>query len=285
MILVTGATGHTGSRIVKALVSEGRQVRCLVRTPHNQRYIPDSENVEIAQGDFRHPETIRSALDRVSIVINAAHIRFSETLISLCKQAGVRRVLFMSSTRRYTRFPCVSAKQVIKGEEAIRNSGLDYTIVRPSMIYGGPRDNNISRLADQIRKHTLFPLFGNGKNLVQPVFVLDLVQAIMFCVNHPETAGKEYTLAGLQPLSYRTLVHTIAKAMNRKIICIPLPLNLCILLVKMYEKFSKRPRITAEQVRRFGEDKAFDISLAKKEIAFSPRSFAQGIQMKIAGEV
>ena len=284
MILVTGATSHTGCRLVSRLVEGGHDVRCLVRTPQREKHLP-IDKIEIARGDLRHREKILAALEGVDILVNVAHIRFTTGLIPLLEEKGISRAIFMSSTRRYTRFPCPSATQVIQGEEIIRKSGLNYTILRPTMIYGGPRDNNMSKLVDQIRRRRLFPLIGNGKNLIQPVFVWDLVEAMVYCLEHPQTAEKEYTLAGPEPLSYRRILETIADGMNRKIHLIPAPLSLCILGARIYEKMAQKPRITAEQVRRFGEDKAFDIEQAKSEINFHPRSFEAGIRLKLAGEV
>jgi uncharacterized protein YbjT (DUF2867 family) len=284
MILVTGATGHTGSYLVRRLVESGRQVRCLVRTPGHDGYLPQNGE-EIVRGDFSSPETIRASLDHADALVNVAHIRFAHALIPLCKETGVRRALFMSSTRRYTRYPCTSATEVIEGEEAVRKSGLDYTILRPSMIYGGPRDNNMTKLVSQLRSRRIFPLFGNGKNLIQPVFVLDLVDALIHCLEHPDTIGREYILAGPLPMTYRQCLDIIARQLNKKPLFIPVPLGLCVFAARLYEKMTNKPRVTAEQVQRFGEDKAFDIEPAKREIGFAPRSFEEGIRMKLAGEV
>jgi len=284
MILVTGGTSHTGCRVVRLLVERGHKVRCLVRTPRNERHLPVSK-IEVVRGDLWHPETVRAAMKGIRVLVNVAHIRFAPHLIPLLKESGIGRAIFMSSTRRYTRFPCTSASQVIEGEEAIRKSGLEYTILRPTMIFGGRRDNNMTPLVNQMRRHTLFPLFGSGKNLIQPVFVRDLVEAIVYCVEHPETSGTEYTLAGAEAVSYRRALEIIAREMKIRIRLIPIPLPLCILAARIYEKISRHPRITAEQVRRFGEDKVFDIEPARKEIAFNPRSFEEGIRLKISGEV
>jgi len=284
MILVTGATGHTGTHLVKRLVEKNLLVRCLVRSPEHDMYLPKS-GIEIVRGDFSRPEKIRAGLEHADVLVNVAHIRFAHVLIPLCKDMGVKRVLFMSSTRRYTRYSCTSATEVIEGEAAVGKSGLDYTIIRPSMIYGGARDNNMTKLVAQIKSRRIFPLFGSGKNLIQPVFVLDLVQAMIHCLEHPETIAREYTLAGPEPMTYRQCLDIIARQLDRKPLFIPVPLGLCVFVAKMYEKMTINPRVTAEQVQRFGEDKAFDIEPAKREIGFAPRSFEDGIRMKLAGEV
>jgi uncharacterized protein YbjT (DUF2867 family) len=284
MILVTGATSHTGSYLVRQLIDRGYGIRCLVRTRMNVSYLPQ-QGIEIAMGDFRHPESIMPALDQVKTLVHVAHIRFASDIIPFCRKADIRRVVFISSTRRYTKFPCETASQVIEGEEIIRKSGLDYTILRPAMIYGGPRDNNMTKLVDQVKRHYFFPLFGKGKNLIQPIFVLDLVKTIIDCLDNDRTIGKEYTLAGPESFSYRECIDIIAQGLNRKIVIVPIPLGLCLFLARIYEKTTRNPRVTAEQIRRFGEDKVFDIQPARREIGFNPRSFAEGIAMKLAGEL
>jgi nucleoside-diphosphate-sugar epimerase len=250
----------------------------------NESYLP-KEKIEIAWGDFRNPETVIPALDRINTLIHVAHIRFAADIVPLCRKAGVSRAIFMSSTRRFTKFPCTSATEVMEGEEIIRKSGLNYTILRPSMIYGGSRDNNMTKLIHQIRRHYIFPLFGGGKNLIQPVFVLDLVKTVIDCLGNDKTIRREYTLAGPSPFSYRECINMIARRLNRKIILIPLPLGLCLFLARIFEKTTRKPRVTVEQIRRFGEDKAFDIQPARTEIGFNPRPFSEGIGMKLAGEL
>ncbi len=284
MILVTGATSHTGCRVVRRLIERGHNVRCLVRTERNEKFLP-TEKIEIVQGDIRDTAVVLAALKDVNMLVNVAHIRFAHTLIPLCRDAEVTHVIFISSTRRYTKFPCVSATEVIEAEDAIRKTGLEYTILRPAMIYGGKRDNNMSKLVEQIRHHTIFPIFGSGKNLIQPLFVWDLVSAILYCVEHPATARKEYTLAGPEAITYRQALDAIARLTNRKIHFVPIPLWLCVAGVKIYERCTQRPRITAEQVRRFGEDKTFDIEDARRDLGFAPRSFEEGIKLKLSGDV
>ncbi|MBN1901054.1 NAD(P)H-binding protein [Candidatus Sumerlaeota bacterium] len=284
MILVTGATSHTGSYLIPHLIDKDYSVRCLVRTQMNEVFIP-KEKVQIARGDLEHPETVVRALNGVDTLVHVAHIRFASDIVPLCRQAGVSRAIFISSTRRFTKFPCESATQVIEGEDVIRKSGLRYTLLRPSMIYGGSRDNNMTKLVEQIRRHSIFPLFGKGDNLFQPVFVFDLVKAIIDCLENDRTINREYTLAGSEPFSYRDCVKTIALALNRKIHLVPLPLGLCLFLARIYEKTTRKPRFTAEQIQRFGEDKVFDIQPARDDFGFDPRPFSEGIRMKIAGEL
>jgi len=283
-ILVTGATSQTGSLAVRALAGEGHGARCLIRSDEGRRFLPRA-GVEFVRGDLEQPETLVAALDGIEAVAQFAHIRFAPALMGACEKAGVRRVVFLSSTRRFTQFDSPSARQVRDGESAIEAGPLDYTILRPSMIYGSRRDNNISRLIAYLRRHRVFPLVGGGKNLVQPVFTLDVVAALLEALKRPATIRRSYTLAGPEALTYRRMIETIGEALGRRVTMPTVPLGPTLLAVRLYETVVRRPRVTSEQIQRLGEDKAFDIAPARQDVAFCPLAFPEGIRRQIAGEV
>lgn len=283
-ILVTAATSQTGSLAARGLVREGYTVRCLVRGDEGLRYLPLAD-IEIARGDLERPETLRAALDGMDAVAHIAHIRFAPRLIAACEEGGIRRVVFFSSTRRYTKFDCLTARQVRENEAAIEASDLDYTILRPSMIYGSERDNNISRLVRYLRRHRLFPLIVGGKNLVQPVFVLDVVDALLETLKRSATIRAAYTLAGPEPLTYRAMVQTLANVLERSVCFVPVPLGPALLAAVVYGAVFRRPRLTSEQVRRFAEDRSFDISAARRDLGYTPTRFEDGIRRQIARDI
>jgi len=283
-ILVTGATTQTGSLAVRALVRDGYAVRCLVHSDEQRRFLPPT-GVEIVRGDLEQPEGLRAALQGIDVVAQIAHIRFAPSLIAVCKEMGTRRVIFFSSTRLYTKFDSLSARQVREGERAIEASALDYTILRPSMIYGSRRDNNISRLIRYLRRHRVFPLIAGGKNLVQPVFVLDVVEALRQAIKQPATVRSAYTLAGPEPMTYRAMIETIARGLGRRATLLPVPLAPALWAVRCYETIARQPRVTREQIRRMAEDRAFDIALARRELDFAPVAFEEGVRRQIAGEI
>jgi len=283
-ILVTGASSQTGSLAVRALVREGYAVRCLIRRETGRKFLPPAD-VDYVQGDLEQRESLSAALADVGAVAQIAHIRFAPLMIAACEKCNVRRVVFLSSTRRFTTFDCASARQVRQGEAAIEASALDWTILRPSMIYGSRRDNNISKLIDYLRRHRVFPLAGGGNNRVQPVFTLDVVQALLAALKRPASVRSAYTLAGPAPMTYREMIETIARELERPVTFVRVALWPTLLAVRCYEKLVRRPRVTSEQIERLAEDKAFDISPAQRDLGFSPTSFAEGVRRQIAGEV
>jgi len=191
-------------------------------------------------------------------------------------------LICMSSTRRFTKFPEETARRVIEGESTIEASALNYTILRPAMIYGYARDNNLEKLANWLRKRRFMPLIRGGKNLVQPIFVDDLVDALVRALNRPsETSRKTLTVAGPEPITWKEMVDTLARALHRRMIWIPIPYSFLYLAAAIAERLPGRPLATRDQVRRLLEDKTFDTQEAVDALGdWQPRKFDEGIQAK-----
>jgi len=283
-ILVTGATSQTGNLAVRALLREGYTVRCLVYyNDKGEQFLP--AGIEVVYGDLEKPETVGPALDGVAAVAQIAHIRFAPSLIAECQKAAIRRVIFLSSTRRFTRFDCPTKRMVEEGERAIEASGLDYTILRCAMIYGSARDNNISHLIVWLRRHRFFPLVGGGSNRVQPVFTLDVVAALLQALKRPAAIRSAYTLAGPEPMTYRQMIETIARALGRRVTFVSVPLGPMLLAARCYQSLVRRPRVTTETIQRFAEHRSFDISPARRDLGFNPISFEEGVRRQLAAEI
>ena len=275
MILVTGGTGHTGSRLALHFAERGEDVRVLTRTPDKARRLL-GDRVPALFGDLADPASVASSLASCTAVLALTHIRFAPKVIELCRAAGVRRAIFTSSTRRFTNFPEETARQVIAGEEAVSSSGLDWTIIRPSMIYGGPQDNNIEHLVRSLRRWPVHPLPGGGRMRWQPVFTWDVIAAIESAMERRISIGKAYTVAGPESISYADMVRTILRRLNRRALLVPLPLGALKVLVRFYGRLSRHPRIRIDQILRLEEDKVFDISEARNELGSAPSRSTRG---------
>jgi uncharacterized protein YbjT (DUF2867 family) len=281
MIFLTGATGHTGSRAARALAQRGENLRCLLHTPMRRVFLPPQ--AEIIKGDASDAASTARAMAGCDACLHLAHIRFAPSIIEACKQAGVERLICMSSTRRYTKFECESSRAVIAGEAAIEQSGLRWTILRPAMIYGGPRDNNLEKIVRYFRKRRVFPLVRGGRQLVQPVFVGDVANAILAALDRPQTEGRAYTLAGPQAMPFREMIEKIAQATGVCPRFFPAPYSLAMAGAWIAERLLRHPPATTEQIRRFLEDKAFDIEDIRRDLDFNPISFEEGLSRKMSG--
>src|SRR5215204_899209 len=223
-VFVTGATGFTGSRVVPLLLKSGYKVRCLYRASSDRSFLPQPE-IEWALGDVSDPQSLISAMQGVDALVNIASLGFghAESIINATKTAGIQRAVFMSTTAIFTQLNAPSKKVRVAAELAIETSGLKYTILRPTMIYGSPRDRNMWRLIRFMRYVPLIPIFGDGKYLQQPVYVDDVAQAMVSCLANEITLGKSYNVAGKQALMYNDVIDTIAKAMNKRVWKIHVP--------------------------------------------------------------
>jgi nucleoside-diphosphate-sugar epimerase len=124
---------------------------------------------------------LTSALRGVDALVNIASLGFghAESILRSAKEAGVKRGIFISTTAIFTQLNAGSKSMRLAAEEAIQASGLDYTILRPTMIYGSPRDRNMWRLIRLLRVTPIMPIFGDGESLQQPIFVDDVAQAVL----------------------------------------------------------------------------------------------------------
>jgi len=281
-VLVTGATGFTGSYVARKLAGAGHSVACFVR-PTSDRSPLDDLPVEFSTGTFEEPETLQAALKGADALVNVASLGFGHgpNVLGALAGAGVRRAVFFSTTSIYTKLNPKSKSVRLTAEEAIMSSDLDWTLVRPTMIYGSRRDRNMFQLIRFLRKYPVMPVPGPGKNLQQPVYVEDLADAVLAVLNTPGTAGWSYNLAGAEALTFDEVIDTTARHLGRSVRKLHLPYRLSLAGVSAAGRLLKRAPLSTEQILRLNEDKAFDISDAKRDFGYAPLTFSEGIRREI----
>jgi len=198
-------------------------------------------------------------------------------VVAAAEAAGLGRAVFVSTTAVATALPAPSKRVRMAAEEAIRDSALDWTVIRPTMIYGAPGDRNIARLLALLRRSPVVLVPGGGQRLQQPVHVDDLAGALLAAADCPKAIGRVYDVAGPDPLTFRQLLLEAAQAVGRRPWLVPVPLSPSLWAVSGYERAVQRPRLKTEQVRRLAEDKSFDITAAVEDLGYRPRSFQVGV--------
>lgn len=281
-VLVTGATGFTGSRLIPLLLQNGFQVRALTR-PTSDRTPLSALKVEWVIGDLSDVQALTAALRGVDALVNIASLGFghADNIISSAKAAGVKRGIFISTTAIFTQLNAGSKSVRLAAEEAVQASGLDYTILRPTMIYGSPRDRNMWRLIRLLKVTPVMPIFGDGESLQQPIFVDDVAQAVLLALQNDAAIGKSYNIAGKVPLTYNQVIDTVALALRKRIWKLHIPYMPIVRALQFTEQMNIRLPIKAEQVLRLNEDKSFSYADAQRDFGFSPRSFEEGIGIEI----
>ena len=283
-VFVTGGTGFTGSQVVPLLLKHGYEVRCLFR-PGSDRAVPlrGQPEIEWALGDVSDSQSLIASMQGTEALINIASLGFghADLILRAAKEAGIQRAVFVSTTAIFTQLNAASKKVRLAAEQAIEASGLKYTVLRPTMIYGSPRDRNMWRLIRFMRYSPIVPVFGDGNYLQQPIYVGDGAQALVSCLCNDQTIGKSYNIAGKAPLTYNEVIDTIARQMNKRVWKVHVPSVPIVSLLKLFERLKMPFPIKAEQVLRLNENKDFSYAEAERDFQFHPVSFEEGIKLEL----
>ena len=189
-ILLVGGTGFLGSFVAARLAERGAVA--LVRPTSDLSVLP--QGLEVRTGDLAAP----LPLEGISTLIYCASMGFGHVpaLVRQLEACGVKRAVFLSTTAIFTSLPSTSRAVRLEAEAAVQNSSLDWTLLRPTMIYGTARDRNISRLLRFLRRWPIFPVCGNA--LWQPIYVEDLADAVLAALDAPRAIRP-----GVQPRGRR----------------------------------------------------------------------------------
>jgi nucleoside-diphosphate-sugar epimerase len=284
-VFVTGGTGFTGSRLVPLLLKQGHQVRCLYRPSSDRSTLLSAHpDVEWAEGDLSRTQHLASAMHGSDVLVNMASLGFGHTdsILHAAQTVGITRAIFISTTAIFTRLDASSRKVRVAAELSIEMSGLQYTILRPTMIYGSPRDRNMWRLIRFLRYSPVMPVFGDGLSLQQPIYVDDVARAVVSCLSSGKTICKSYNLAGKHALTFNEVIDTIARQLKKQLWIWHIPAAPVIALLSFFEHLRLPTPIKAEQIQRLNENKNFSYAEAERDFGFRPLSFEEGVGLEIA---
>ena len=285
-IFIAGATGFVGGHLTGELTRRGHKLRLLT---HRRRQL--AEGIEQVEGDTTRLETFADAASGCDAVINLVgiirefpskditfeklHVLATANLLAAAKKNGVRRYLQMSALG--TRPDAVSSYHKTKwlAEELVRSSGLEWTVFRPSLIFG-PQDAFVNMLAAQLRLVPVMPVIGSGSYRLQPIHADDVARCFALALEMPATVGQCYALCGNDRMSYLGLLDAIAAALGKARPMKPhLPLELMKRLIPIMQRIPQFP-ITMDQLQMLLEESICDGSW-KQVFGFEPRGFREGI--------
>ena len=223
MILVTGATGFIGQHLVKQLVDTQTPVCCLIRPSTRARSFAPGVSVHVVAGDVNDLPALRVAMYHVTHVIHlagvweendrdtfeATNLRGTQNVIDSMKEVGIKRLITISSIGADTHSAYAYLRNKAQVDDLVEASSLDYTILQSSAVYG-PDDNWTETIALALRRFPFFfPIPGDGRVRMQPLFVGDLARCILACVADDKSSRKTYVVGGPQHLSYDDVVNMI----------------------------------------------------------------------------
>lgn len=236
-VFVTGATGFIGREIVQHLKQNGHHVLALCRNPADL----EMEGVHKVAGDILSPASwepqlreaeacvhcigILRAFPHKGITFEALHYQATLNLVRACGKVGVQRYIHISANGVEKTPKTEYMRSKAKAEQAVRSSSLDWTILRPSVVYGGRDDkqNFVSLLRDNLKKAPVFPYFGKGDYRLAPVSTWEVAETVRRCLETPELVQKIIHLGGKEVYTYKALLHLLAESGGHKTRLFSLP--------------------------------------------------------------
>jgi len=282
-ILVIGATGQLGKHLVPRLVERYDAVTCFVR-PTTDRTPVTLPGVTFLEGDARDRESLQDAFRDTDMLISAVVLEdFAETLVPAWKAAKIPRSIFVSSTTVLTKLETDTKRRKIAAEQELFNSELNCTVVRPTMIYGTPSDQNMAKLLRYLRRWPIMFIPGDGKSLWQPIHVEDVVSALVHCVDNETTSDHNvYNISGPHALTADQIINEACKALGVRRMRVHLPLSACVWTVRLFGKLIGPHVVQVEQLLKLAEDRSVEHTAASQDFGFSPRPFSEGIRQEVA---
>lgn len=285
-ILITGATGLPGSFFMKRLADAKPQgeVHCLIR-PTSDRSFLDSLGLKLTYhiGDSSTAETWDKILSQNTFqtIIHLVQLRQVPTILDSLNQAKqTPRLIIIGTTGVYSKYNEYSA-EYREAENYLEQYSGCYCLLRPTMIYGSPKDKNLHKLIKFCHRYGFFPVFGSGDNLLQPIHADDIAQALLTVWKYPNIAGI-YDLSGASIVTFRELLSLVGKLLNKPVRQLSLPLNLGIGMATALEKvLGEKSPVRREQILRLQEDKAYPHDAAQRDLNFQPRTLEIGLREEV----
>ena len=197
--------------------------------------------------------------------------------------SGARRVVALSSTSRFTKVGSgdmaenAIAAKLIDAEARVQawaaSRGIEWVVLRPTLIYGQRQDKNISEMARFIRRFGFFPLLGSAQGLRQPIHAEDVAAACVAALQAPGAANRAYNLSGGETLAYREMVARVFAALGRPARLVTVPLWAFRLAVAMLRRLPRYRHWSAAMAERMNRDLTFDYADAARDLGFKARGF------------
>ncbi len=290
MILVVGGTGFVGSHLIRRMRKEGLPVRTVARNPDKAHWLEELD-VEVVAGDISDKASLEKAAVGVERVVHlvgiiqeapgatfkSVHVDGTRNLLDAAKRAGVRHFFYQSALG--TRAGAKSAYHRTKweAEELVRASGIPYTILRPSLIYG-PGDQFTIRLSEMLKHSPVLPVIGPGKSKIQPIYIDDVVSCVIKAVTCDSCLNDIYEVGGPEQLTYEEVTRAVAAAMGISRPAIHVPLLFIKPITRVLESVLPKSPVTSDQLVMLQEDNVCSMRDIREAFGVEPLSFHQGLQ-------
>ena len=284
LVTVFGGSGGIGRQVVKSLAKRGYQVRVAVRDPQAALFLKlmgDVGQVTPVQANIRHADSVRRAVAGANAIVNLVGIlheggaqRFdtvqsqgAASVAEAAAAANVKSLVHLSAIGASTASLSAYARSKAAGEAAVREAFPNASILRPSVVFG-PHDEFFIRFAAMAQLPIPLPVFGcgmprmtmdglkiygDGGTRFQPVYVGDVADAVVACLERPDTRGRLYELGGPRTYSFCEIMELVLQQTRRWRPLIPVPFGIAS-LIGFFAEFLPKPLLTRDQVKQLAEN-------------------------------
>ena len=294
-VLITGATGFVGRAVCEAVVREGHSVRRMARGSRSQSLEAQNDGIDWVRGSVLCPNDLRQGMQGCDAVIHLVgiigeigdqtfervHQEGTRRVLEAALTSGVRRIVHMSALG--TRPEAASRYHQTKwaAEEAVRSSGLDWTVFRPSLIYG-PGDGFVNLFAGMSRWSPVLPVIGRGTSLLQPVSVDCVARAFARALDSKAAVHQTYDLCGFDRLNLPQILQTLLQITRRRRVIVRIPRALAwyptAVLEWVFPRVLRRPApLSRDQILMLEEDNIGNPEAAERDFQIPSVPFAEGV--------
>jgi NADH dehydrogenase len=269
-VFITGGTGFVGRHIIKLALEQGHNVTALVRSEEKaKRVLGINRKLKFVKGDITEKGSLERGMKGCDTVIHlvgiiyenrkmvstfeAVHIQGTLNVLEAIKKAGIKRLLHMSALGARPDATARYQKTKWAAEEAVKKSGLQWTIFRPTLIFG-PEDDFINKFEKMTRRLPFLVIIGDGKTKFQPIWVEDVARCYVQAIEDNDTIGEAYGLAGPEVYTFEDLMKILFKVTGRKRLILKMPLWLAVFNTKILEKILDPPPISMDQLIMLRDD-------------------------------
>ncbi|OGR83379.1 MAG: hypothetical protein A2636_06260 [Elusimicrobia bacterium RIFCSPHIGHO2_01_FULL_64_10] len=303
-ILVTGATGFLGSNLIPALLERGDEVTAWRRRESDR---PRLENPRLrhAWGDLADasPENLSRLKDAMSgcqgvvhlaaktsqdpssrLEADAVNIEGTERLLDCAKSSGVRRFVYASSQSAKISNPGIYGATKKKSEELVLRSGLDAVVLRPAIIYGPGNAGIFSKFVKIVKRLPVIPVPWTEVPF-QPVYVGDVVGAVLGALDAGSHPQNVYDVAGPDPVTFPGLISRVARTLGLTRPLIPVPMGLAILGARLLSGIMRRPPVTVDNLIGLTESTPLDLGPMARDLKVAPMALDAGLALSLKEEI
>jgi NADH dehydrogenase len=287
-VLVTGASGFIGQPLVRTLLAHGHRVRALVRRAGEMTLLPGAD-VEV--GDLRDSGAVERAARGMDAIVHlawatgvaressarAVNVEGTRRLVDAARVHGARRFVFVSSISAARERMGPYGRTKLEAERLVAGSGLEWVILRPSLVYGPGPAGLFARLERSLRGPVV-PIVGDGSIELDPIHVEDVCAVIEQCLVRADSMGKRYDLLGPERVTFRELLVRLAAAIDARPRFVAIPAGLALSLARLLGAVMERPPLSEDNVLGMISPAAVDGGVARREFPIAWTSLSEGLR-------